>query len=408
MTPLVRTALAACLTLPLLGCGEPEPADPLGDPARGPDVVPGSDAAPGTAVPGVPPVAAPDANDGGPTPAGTDTPTSPPLAPSPEPPASPAEPPPAPPSEPPSDPPRTTDGPSIDGTAESVDCAAALPCRLEAVDGAFAITLSAADGEALDGGGPLRVDFAVEALSRDMPVGIDRRSFALAGGQVLDTESLRLGSAAVDGARDEAVFTLVAGVPINGHLLFAGTLLGAPDSLDRLTLVLAEAGATRELRFADVPLGPEPSSAVDCRGTLPCDWRSADGGAVLTLAAVAPLYWNRSTRLVVDWSLVATRPLEALTYVGGLVTDGAGSALEVYGVELAGESSRDDTPLVRPLAAGEPLNGRLVLRRVPPADTLALARVEPGIVERRAPRSPRWRPVFLDVPIRPESEESDP
>ena len=397
MTPLVRTALAACLTLPLLGCGEPGPEHAgVGATPVAPDAAPASETDPDDTGSDVPPAAEPDAGNVDPTPADTDTPTPPPLAPSPEP------------SAPPSGPSPTTDGSDADGTAESIDCAATLPCRLEAVDGAFAITLSAADGEALDGNGPLRVDFSIEALSRDMPVGIDRRSFAVADGQVLDTESLQLGSAAVDGARDEAVFTLVAGVPINGHLVFAGTLLGAPDSLDRLALVLAEAGATRELRFVDVPLGPEPSSAVDCQGLLPCEWRSADGSAGLNLTNVAPLYWNRSTRLVIDWSLVATRPLEAVTFVGGLVTDEGGNALEIYGVELAGESSRDDTPLVRPLAAGEPLNGRLVLRRLPPADVVTLGRIEPPIVERRAPRSPRWRPVFLDVPIRSGSEESDP
>ena len=295
----------------------------------------------------------------------------------------------------------TGDGtpPGDDSSAAPIDCAGTLPCRFESPGGGFAITLTAADGEALDGSGPLRIDFSAEALSRDVLVGVDRASHVVAGGEVLAADTLRLGGASIGDARDEAAFTLLAGVPINGHATFSGTLVGNPAALERVTLALSEAGAPRHVSFADVPLGPEPSLPVECLERLPCHWRSADGSVMLTLTDVAPLYWNRSTRLVVDWSLASTRALELATFLSGLVTGTDGEALELYGVELAGEQSRDATPLVRPLAAGETLAGRLVLRRVPPDEVRGLARVAPGIAERRAPRAPRWRPVFLNVPI---------
>ena len=303
--------------------------------------------------------------------------------------------------------PRPTSTPETDSNAPTpptsaapIDCANALPCRFESADGALAITVTAADGEALDGGGALRVDFVVEALSRDTRLALGRDTALIAGGQVLEAETLRLGATSAAGARDEAETTLLAGVPINGHAIFGGALVGNPVALDRLTLSLSEADRARPVGFAAVPLGPAPSAPIDCAGLLPCEWRSAPEGVTLTLRSVAPLYWNRSTRLALDWTLATVRPLELVAFPGVSVA-AAGGAMEIYGVELGGEESRDGTALARALDAGETIGGRLVLRRLPPEGTIALERVEPGLVERRAPRAPRWRAVFLDVPITP-------
>ena len=315
----------------------------------------------------------------------------------PTPPSAPESPPaPTPPSSP------ATDSPSAaePSATASADCASTLPCRLVTADGGLAATLTAADGAVLDGSGPLRIDVVVEALSRDARVGIAASSSVVAGGQVLEVDALRLGVAGAPGARDEAAFDLLAGVPINGHVTFGGDLVGNPGTLDRVTLALTEAGTARRATFADVPLGPEPGAPIDCAASLPCLWTSADGTATIALTDAVPERWNRAERLVVSWSFTATRPLEIALSGLGRVTGGDGEALEPYGIELGGVESSDGTLPTRALAAGESVTGRVVPRRVPASDA-ALGRVEIDVVERRSPRAPRWRPVFVDVPLRP-------
>lgn len=285
------------------------------------------------------------------------------------------------------------------GTAP-VDCAATLPCRATLDDGALAVTVAAADGEALDGSGALRVDFAVEAVSRDTTLSLGPASSAVVAGQVLAAESVAFGASAAATARDEASRPLVAGLPINARVVFDGRPLGNPATLDRLILALAEDETPRPVRFANVPLGPAPGDPVDCADTLPCVWRATDGGAALTLVEVAPARWNRATRLVVAWTLEASRALETLALPGGLALTAGGETLEPYGIELGGIESRDGTPLDATLDAGARIDGLLVMRRLPAdAGERTLARVELPVVERRALRAPRWRPVFLRVPI---------
>lgn len=294
--------------------------------------------------------------------------------------------------------PGTTDG-AADADVPVVDCAGALPCRAALDGGALAVTLAASDGEALDGSGALRVDFAVEALARDATLALGSGSSAVVGGQVLGTASVSLGGAGESVARDEAVSALLAGVAVNAHVVLDGRPFGNPAALERLTLVLAEGDSARVARFANVPLGPERSEPVDCAATLPCAWRSSDGGVTLTLVSAEPARWNRSTRLAIDWTLETTRPLEAMALPSYRVVAEGGATLEPYGIELAGLESRDGTPLAAPLDADAALGGRLVLRRMPPEETGALARVEPAVIERRALRTPRWRAVFVDVPV---------
>ena len=373
--PLARLPLA-CLPLLLWGCGEPPGASAPGTPSPpGPISAPSTDSAPGSPplVGAAPTPASPPGTDAGPA--------SPP-GPDPDPAA----------------------GPPPDGTVAAaspppVDCAATLPCRLTSADGALALALHAADGEALDGSGPLRVDLTLEALSRDAEVALQPSSSVIAGGQVLAVDALRLGLPSAPGARDEASFPLIAGVPINGHATFAGELVGNPPTLDRVTLHLAEAGRRAALTFANVPLGPARSDPVDCAGALPCEWRPADGGATLVLGEAAPLRWNRATRLAVSFTLAAERPLELAMLPAGGVTGADGATLEPYGIELDGEESRDGTVLARSLEAGASVGGRLVPRRMPEADQVPLARVALPLVERRSPRTPRWQPVFLNVPV---------
>jgi len=284
--------------------------------------------------------------------------------------------------------------------ATIADCAIALPCRLESGDGSLVTTLTAADGDALDGGGPLRVDVVLEARSRDATIAIEPTSSVVSSGQVLTVDASRLGLPSAPGARDEASFPLVAGVPINGHVTFGGTLLGNPALLDRVTLHLSEAGTTFAATFTGVPLGPEPGAPIDCADTLPCLWTSSDGGATLALTDAAPARWNRATRLTVSWSLAATRPLEIALVGPGRVTNASGETLEPYGIELGGIESRDGTVLTQALAAGDSVTGLTVPRRAPEEGDRTLARVEIAVVERRSPRTPRWKPVFLNVPLR--------
>ena len=411
MTSSLRLALA-CLLLALHGCGEP-PDDPAtagsggasnSAPEAAPGASPGSPPAPSSASAGTErddrtPVAPGDAP---PPPASTDTSATLPTGSTPATPS-------------PDDTtehtgagtPEPTPATPVFSSVSPTDCAAALPCRLTSADGAFALTLHAADGEALDGSGPLRLDFVLEALSRDAAVALERSSSIVAGGQVLEAEALELGLASAPGSRDEAAFTLLPGVPINGHATFAGELVGNPAVLDRVTLRLSEAGRTEAATFANVPLGAERSAPIDCANALPCEWRADDGGATLALSGAAPLRWNRATRLVVSWSLAATRPLELVTLPSGTVTNGAGETLEPYGIELAGTDSRDGTPLVHALGAGESVGGRLVPRRAPAEGETTLARVAIAVVERRAPRAPRWRPVFLNVPLAPTPSDDE-
>jgi len=285
------------------------------------------------------------------------------------------------------------------GDSSVLDCADALPCRQTVLDGELAVTLHAADGEALDGSGAPRIDAVFEALTRDTTIAFDRTSSIVARGQVLQADALRVGLPSAPGGRDEATFRLIAGVGINGHATFAGALIGNPATLDRVTLRLGEAGRLTDVAFANVPYGAERTAAVDCAGTLPCEWRPSDGTTTITVTSATPLRWNRATRLVVSFSTASTRSLELALLPGGRVSDGAGDTLEPYGIELGGVESRDETPLVFALDAGERIGGRLVPRRAPAEGEVSLARVELPLIERRSPRAPRWRPIFLDVPL---------
>jgi len=263
------------------------------------------------------------------------------------------------------------------------------------------VTVSAADGMAQDGSGPLRIDFAAVAMTRDTTMAIDSTTVVNSNGQVLSIAALAFGGSTPAGIRDEAESALTAGLAVNGHLLFDVAPAGNPATLDRLTLELTELGVTHTIGFAHIPYGPDPAPATDCEERLPCQWQSGEADVTLTLEAIAPLYWNRGHRTTIDWSLSSTSAMTLLSLPGGQAIARDGESKEVYGRELAGTGSRDDVPLTHAVSAFEPLNGRLVLRRPPDEDQPGFTRIELPLRQQLALRKPRWRPAFLNVPLSP-------
>jgi len=263
------------------------------------------------------------------------------------------------------------------------------------------VTVSAADGMAQDGSGPLRIDFAAVAMTRDTTMAIESTTVVNSNGQILSIAALAFGGRTPAGIRDEAESALTAGLAVNGHLLFDVAPAGNPATLDRLTLELTELGVTHTIGFAHIPYGPDPAPATDCEERLPCQWHSGEADVTLTLEAVAPLYWNRGHRTAIDWSLSSTSAMTLLSLPGGQAIARDGESKEVYGRELAGTGSRDDVPLTHAVNAFEPLNGRLVLRRPPDEDQPGFTRIELPLRQQLALRQPRWRPAFLNVPLSP-------
>lgn len=284
-------------------------------------------------------------------------------------------------------------------TASVHDCLLRLPCRSSIDDDGLTIALSAVDGEALDGSGALRIDLTIESTTRDATVGFDSTTSIISAGQVLSAATLSLGAGNSAGIRDEASTPLVAGLPINGHIVFDGSPSGNPVALDRLALSLREAGVVRSVVFTNVPLGADPAPAVDCELSLPCVWQITDGSASLTLTSAGPLYWNRSQRTAIAWRFDADRSLALIALPGGRAVTASGENLELYGREVGAQESRDDVPLVQPIDANQSETGRFILRRPPASGEFALARIEIALIEQQSLRTPRWRPTFVNVPL---------
>lgn len=365
-------------------------ADVVVDAASGENAVAASDMAPGanplsdTGQTSDPTTAAPGTSPASPTAAPTAAPAAGGLFDSPEPSAG-------------------TEGsspPTVQG-APVHDCESALPCQASTRDGAVTVIISAADGAALDGGGALRIDLAVLASTRDTTVAIEPASTINSDGQVLSIAALAFGGSTPAGIQDEAHAALTAGLPVNGHLLFNAAPAGNPATLDRLTLALSELGIDQSIAFADIPYGPETTPAVDCEDRLPCQWQTVDGDVTLTLRSLARLYWNRGHRTAIDWSFSVTTPTVLVALPGGRAIARSGDSMEIYGRELAGIESREETPLIHSVSPAEPIDGRLVLRRPPDEEAPGLARLELPLQQELALRRPRWRPTFLNVPLSP-------
>ena len=373
-----RTALTALCLLTLAGCtGDPVDDPSADDPSEDAPTSPDGDAA--AQLPAVGPAGGPPTTAAAETPAVSDAP-----------------------------PDATPDAPSAPSTpsaAGTVDCASALPCTLRSPDGAFEIVLSAADGEAADGSGAPRTDFAVEALTRDVALGIDLASSLTADGEVAAGTIARFGAGSArraDATTDTELVArhfLIPGLPINGHVAFADTRATEPATIDRLELVVHEAGVRTGLAFANVPWGPAASAAVDCALALPCTWSAPGGDATLVVDAVGLERWHNATRTIVDWRAGAARGLTLQLADAASATTDEGDPLEYYGIELGGATSRGEGPLDDVAGPDAPAAGRTVFRRAPPEGVTALGTLELHLVERRAPRVPRWRVVLTNLPL---------
>ena len=366
-----RTALAALCLLTLAGCtGDPVDDPPANDPSGDAPTSPDDDAGP--RLPAVGPAGGPPATAVAETPAVSDA---------------------------------TPAAPSAPSAAGTVDCASILPCTLRSADGAFEIVLSAADGEAADGSGAPRADFAARALTRDVVLGIDLASSLTADGEVAVGTAARLGAGnalRADAATDDGLVArhaLMPGLPINGHVAFADTRATEPATIDRLELVVREAGARAGLAFANVPWGPAASAAVDCALALPCTWSAPGGDATLVVDAVGLERWHNAARTIVDWRAEATSELTLELADAASATTDEGDPLEYYGIELDDTTSRGEGPLADVAGPGAPAAGRTVFRRAPPEAATALGTLELDLVERRAPRVPRWHVVLTNLPL---------
>ena len=282
--------------------------------------------------------------------------------------------------------------------ATSADCAGALPCALRTADGGVEVRLSRAGIERADGAEALAVELAIEALARDATPGLGLAASAAWAGERTAATAARLGDARAGDGRP-AERALPAGASIDGALRFPAPRGAAPDALDRLELAVHEAGAAVRFAFANVPLGPLPTASVDCALALPCLWRSPDGSLELAVDAVGTDRWHHSTRTAVDWRLDATRPLELELADAARASTDTGHAMEYYGIEFGGTTSRGEGALAGTVAPGAPARGRTVFRRVPPEDATSLADVELALAERAAPRVRGWRVRFLNLPI---------
>ena len=373
-----RTALAALCLLTLAGCtGDPVDDPPANDPSGNAPSSPDGDDAAEPRLPAVGPAGGPPA-------------TAAPLA--------------RPDTTPDATPP-TPSGPDAPSTAGTIDCASTLPCTLRSPDGAFEIVLSAADGEVADGSGAPRADFAARALTRDVALGIDLASSLTADGEVAAGTTARFGAGSArraDATTDAELVArhfLIPGLPINGHVAFADTRATEPATIDRLELVVHEAGVRTGLAFANVPWGPAASATVDCALTLPCTWSAPAGDATLVADAVGLERWHNATRTIVDWRAGAARELAFELADAASATTDEGDPLEYYGIELGGATSRGEGPLDDVAGPDAPAAGRTVFRRAPPEAATALGTLELHLVERRAPRVPRWRVVLTNLPL---------
>ena len=404
-------ALAGCGALedePRTAQGSPGPADPPGTtpgeaPAAPPEPTaaerPGDEAVRATGPQGPAAMPAPDAPGGGSIvpPADPEALTTPetPIVPGTEHPAASAP--------TPVDPDAPARSPGVGTAADAaadaaVDCAGSLPCTLRSPDGGFEVRLSRAAAERVDGTDALVVDFAIGALSRDAAPGVDGASSAAWAGERTAAAAVRVGAdrAGADGYAGRAI---AAGTTTDGTLRFAGPRGATPDGIDRLELVVREAGAVSRFAFAHVPLGPLATPPVDCALALPCTWRSPNGELALEIDAVGTDRWHHSTRTAIDWRLVAARPFEAELADAALALTDTGHEMEYYGIDFGGTTSRGEGPLDDTAAPGASVPGRTVFRRAAPADATALARLEIAIAERAVPRVRGRRIVFERLPI---------
>jgi len=240
-------------------------------------------------------------------------------------------------------------------------CGGQMPCLWRSEDGSLTLLLSALQGEQADGSGDLRLDFGIGATpgvmldlltSSFVTQGVDE---ILAGFVVLDGVS--------SGFSDRASTTLdLSGTdvgldvsaPLDASIEFRDELPAGRPILERATLHFNVDGVRVNVVFENIPLDSSTESEVNCNSTLPCLWSSSDRAVNVTVSAVERRSVDGQERLGADTGVDAT-----------------------LGFDL------ETTDLSSPVTLGM------------------------NLFEVRERRVPYWNPVFRDLPVQADRQQTD-
>lgn len=278
--------------------------------------------------------------------------------------------------------PGTGDAPDVSTGApgEVADCGAGLPCRWTDADRGFAVTLVRADNTAREG--RLELHARIETVhDTELAVTLARTAVDRTGARAA---AVRV---ALDGAAGTA--SLPAGGRLPARIDFDAALRGGV--LPEWGMVLSDNGTARAAAFANVPVGPQRDEAVDCAGSLPCTWTSADGLASVEVVGAGGFASQR--RLHVDLRISSTAALSLIAGPETVATSPGGTTFRARSHAVGGVTGQPGDAL--PVAPGMFLDARIDFLRGQGApatlDTLVLD------LYRDAP-VPRWRPGFANVP----------
>ncbi len=275
----------------------------------------------------------------------------------------------------------------------SVDCLATLPCRADAPDAAWRITLTSTRNDASSGVATSRIGMELEALTRDAELGF-------AGGSALTIDGrLVPGSSAQLDPGGTANRTVLAGAALTGRVTFDASGGPLPAVVERVSLVVVEADTPTTFDFENVPWPSDPATAVDCGNALPCTWTSPDGEIALVVEAIGLVRWHHSTRLILDWSATLDRDAELSLADSALAVTDTGKSLEYYGIDFGGTTSRGEGALSTPVAADSPVAGRTVFRRAPPETATSLTSAAFELSRTGTDEGVRWHVQLRGLPL---------
>jgi len=273
-------------------------------------------------------------------------------------------------------------GTVVGAPGTTVDCADSLPCRWVSADSGVAITAGAVDH--LGTQGELTVDFALDATRDSAFTFAGAASIDTSGGATTDVQRVALGP-----GNGVAPVAALAGEPLVGRIVYDDTI--ELTSLPAWSLTLVEAGQSLDARFANLPVALPVGSDVDCAGTLPCTWQTADADVLITLTRVGG--FATAARLDIGFRLQSTTS-RTVAMDAGSSARAAGGFLYTPRTHRLGTASGFG-PVSVQAVPGQPLDGRVDFFRATTI-TETLSEVQLDVFEDGP--VPRWRPTFLNVP----------